>query len=88
MENVSILPAKPGSISEESKTALREVGVIVIEHENPSELRLISPNTEVPASAMLACAMEAMNGPLGDNNVRSAFTKALGAEIIKARRAT
>lgn len=88
MESISILPAKPGSISEDSKAKLREFGVVVVEHENPSELRLLSPNTEVPAGVIMACAMEAMCGPSGDQAVRSAFTRALGAEILKARKAT
>lgn len=85
MEQISILPVKPGTLNDDSKAALREVGVVVIEHENPTELRMLSPMTEVPASDMLRCAMKAL--VVGDNDYnkgilqRATFTK-LMAELF------
>lgn len=37
-----IVVAKPNTLSNESKQALKEANVVLIEHENPSEIRIIS----------------------------------------------
>ncbi len=85
MNEPTLLPVKPGSLSADDKAALRDAGVIVIEHENPQELRLLRPSADVDAGTMFACAMEALCGPSSDSAVRSAFTRALGAHVAKRR---
>lgn len=80
-----LLPVKPGSISDSNKEALCQAGVIVVEHENPSELRLLRPSSEVDSSAMLRCAMAALLSEAGTSacSQRERFTVLLG-ELISA----
>lgn len=58
---VSILPVRPGTISTDDRALLREACVIVIEHENPAELRTLSREFALPsASKVLAAALESL----------------------------
>jgi len=59
MEKV-MMPVKPGTVSEKDKIKLAKIGIVVIEHENPSELRLIRPSSELDNSDMLFCALKAL----------------------------
>lgn len=81
----AILPVKPGTLSAEDKAALREIGVVVIEHENPSELRILNTLSEIPASDMLRCALKALATSDNDYNrgtlQRSNFTKLMAALV-------
>ncbi len=61
MNEPCLLPVKPGSLSESDKAALREAGIVVIEHESPSELRLLRPTYELDSSALFLAAMKALN---------------------------
>lgn len=87
MDEVTLLPVKPGSLTIEDKTILREVGVIVIEHENPHEIRLLRPSAEVAASDLLMCAMKALATSDADYNKgtlqRASFTKFLADTMVK-----
>ncbi len=60
MNEVTLLPVKPGTLNDDDKAALRDAGVIVIEHDNPAELRLITPCSELNGNDMLRCAMKAL----------------------------
>jgi hypothetical protein len=64
----SILLSPHGAISAEDKGALREVGVIVVEVEDPSQIKFIRPHGDVDASLLLESAVSAIvshssNGP-------------------------
>lgn len=80
-----ILAVRPNSISESDKCALRQEGVIVIEHENPKELRFIRPDREVDGSDMFVCAMRALDSSIGQgaDSQRIAFTKLLARLVIR-----
>lgn len=60
MKEPIILPVKPGTLTVKDKAELRKAGVIVIEHDNPAELRLLRPLAELDSSDMLLCAMKAL----------------------------
>lgn len=58
--STTILPVKPGTISEPDKTALREAGIIVIEVESPAEIRLLRAESEISASGFLHAALKGL----------------------------
>jgi hypothetical protein len=71
----AILPVKPGTISAEDKAALREIGVLVIEHEHPSEIRILRPFSEIEGGDLLLAAMRGVMAE--DGKARYAFSKAV-----------
>jgi hypothetical protein len=83
MNDPAIMPVKIGTLSAEDKAALREAGVIVIEHENPESIRLVRAIAEVSASDMLKCAMQALifNDSMGASSQRERFAYLL-AKVI------
>ena len=87
VNEVTLLPVTPGSLTSEDKAILREAGVIVVEHENPSELRLLRPCAELSASDMLMAAMKALVTSDTDYSrgtlQRQSFTKFLADAMIK-----
>lgn len=87
MSEIAILPVVPGSLSKADKAALRKAGVVVLEHADPSSLRLIRPTAELDSSDMLACAMKALQsskGSSGGDAQRIAFTNELAIAVLAA----
>lgn len=87
MAEPTLLPVRPGTISDEDRALLRDFGVIVIEHENPEELRLIQPGVEIDAGTMLTSALAAL-ARVGDTYnkgtlQRSAFVFELAKAISR-----
>lgn len=60
MSEPLIMPVKTASISKADKKKLQQVGVVVVECENPSELRLIKPWAELDGSDLLLGALKAL----------------------------
>lgn len=59
MGEIAILFAKPGAVQAADREALREVGVIVVEVENLSDVRLVraeAPQSELPHGDLLRAA--------------------------------
>jgi nucleoside-diphosphate-sugar epimerase len=84
MSEPAILPVCPQSLSDRDRAALRRAGVVVIEHENPDELRLLRPSADVDASDMLRCALTALaHGPTHRNvgDAREQFVRLLAAVV-------
>jgi len=80
-----IMPVRPGTLDAYDKRELRKIGVVVIEHENPEELRLLKPMAEVSGGAMLVAAVRALTQP-GGNYVTSAqtqFAREVAAAVLK-----
>lgn len=79
MSEISLLPVLPGTVSSKDKRTLAEVGVIVIEHADPSSLRLLRPQSEINHGDMLAAAVAAIaDGKYSDgDNVRKHFCSLL-----------
>lgn len=84
MSEPLLLPVKPDTLNAKDKAALRNAGVIVIEHDNPSELRLLRPSAELDSSDLLRCAMQGLmnkDGMYGAGQ-REAFAKAVHAAVM------
>ena len=57
-----ILVVKPGQISQEDKKTLAKEGVVVIEMENPNELRVINPIDSIAeGDDIFTCAIDALS---------------------------
>lgn len=72
MSQIALLPVKPGSLKSSDKAKLSKAGIIVIEHDNPSELRLIAPGHEIDAGELL---LAAMRGVMRDHSAKAAFAE-------------
>lgn len=59
-EDVRILAVRPGSLDDPGRKTLEDIGVTVIEMENPDELRLVSLEALIPANVALQCALDAL----------------------------
>jgi len=74
----SVLALRPGGkLSKVDRAALREVGIIVVRCA-PEDLVAIQSVNVVPLSAMLRCALEAING-----NAAASYSKELKADFAK-----
>ena len=82
----AIMFVKPGAISAEDKVVLREVNVIVVETDDPNAVRLVRAGHDLPASALLAAAGEAIQQSEYAGKVfGGAIAKALKLEFSKAK---
>lgn len=81
MSEPLILPVKPGSISKADKAKLSKAGVIVVEHDNPSELRLLRGHSELDSNDLLSCAMKALTADEYGTMQRDTFTRLVAAAI-------
>lgn len=70
-----ILVTKPGVLNQRDRAALRKAGVVCVEADDPSDVKLITADGAEMRSGDLFLA--AMRGANYDASSRSAFTKAL-----------
>lgn len=83
---VALLPVKPGTISAEDRTTLRAAGIVVVEHDEPHTLRLLTPTAELGTSDLFACAMHALTGASATMASQASFTQAVAA-LVRSKRA-
>ena len=83
MSDPSILFVKPGAISAEDKSTLKESGVIVVEIGDPSAVKFIKASTELSGGDILRAACEAIVDTNG-SEYASTVVKALGYNIANA----
>ncbi len=76
----AVLFVRPQSIATDDKAALVSAGIIVVEVEDPSSVKLIKAHAEVSGSDMMMAAMKAINEH-GCESVKGAFVKHLMARI-------
>lgn len=81
MTEAAIMFAKPGALKESDKTALHEVGVVVVEVDDPQSVKFVRAQTEVPAGDLLAAAAKAFAADRY-GEVRQAFASAVAEFII------
>jgi len=60
-KEVSILAVKPNSISSEDKKILGDNGIIVIETENPNDIKFMRPSHDISYGDLLQCALETIS---------------------------
>lgn len=84
MNEPTILPVKPGSVSEADKASLREAGVVVIEHEEPDKLRLLRAGYDLAGGVLLLAAAKALSvgSTLGADEQREAFGRNVASALI------
>lgn len=87
MREPTILPVTLGAISKSDRAILHKAGVIVIECDNPREIRLIRAHAEIDSSTLLTCALKALmhheSGYGGSSGAqqREAFTRLVSTAI-------
>jgi hypothetical protein len=60
MNEPLILPVRTGTLKRKSILELKQAGVIVVEHPNPTELKLLRPTSEVDGGQLLKIAIQAL----------------------------
>lgn len=75
-----ILFVKPGSVKPKDKRTLARAGVIVIEVQEPGEMKFARASSDIDGSALLRAAADAIS-KTGYGNAREAFGVALCAAI-------
>jgi hypothetical protein len=81
-----ILITKPGALNQRDRKVLRDAGVVVVEAESPSDVKLIAASgAEVSAGNMLFAALKALSGGGYTYEARAVFTDALvkGMELAR-----
>lgn len=74
-----------GQLSAKDKERLTKAGVIAIEADDPSAVRMLMPEAPlIGSNSMLMAALEAISGSEGSYAVRSAFVRALFERMKKA----
>lgn len=77
MTEPTILFVKPKSISPSDKTQLRKAGVTVIEIEDPSSVKFVRADHELPTNMILGAAAKAILAQDSFTNARQAFGRAM-----------
>ncbi len=77
----TILPVRPGTLSDADKAALQSAGILVIEHPRPDELRLIKPCLSIGGNEMLMDALEMLSGQHSTQTLQSAMFKRIQQRI-------
>lgn len=73
----AIMFVKPGAVSDDDRSVLRDAGIIVVAIDDPASVRLVQAGHDLPASALLAAAGKAIQQS-------EAAQKAFGAALGKA----
>lgn len=84
-----ILVTKPGSISLGDRAALRSDGIIVVETDNPADVKILGPDgAEIGAGGLLFAAIRALNSDVGYvSEMRASFVGTVLAEMEAERAA-
>lgn len=81
-----ILITKPGALNQRDRAALRKSGVVVVEADNPSDVKLIDASgSEVSAGSMLFAALQAIQSDKYSENTHQVFVRGLVAAMEAAR---
>lgn len=82
-EKPQILFTKPGTITAEDRTTLREANIIVIEIDNLNDYRLVSPQLDIPRDGLLQCAGDAI---ASSANAQTTFGKVIAEYLAKGNK--
>ena len=77
-----VMIIKPGSISPKDKGKLSKNGYLVVEHQFPSEVKIINDFSLIQADDLLMTALEALNWG-NDPTSRNAFGTLFRERLIK-----
>jgi hypothetical protein len=84
-----ILVTKPGAVSLGDRAALRSDGIIVVETDNPADVKMLGPDgAEIGAGGLLFAAIKALNSDVNYvSEMRASFVGAVLAEMEAEREA-
>lgn len=83
---MKLIVTKPGTLKAADKSALRKAGIVCVEAENPSDVRMIDVDfVEISASGMLLAAMRAIVKDRYTDNVAQKFPALLLAALEAER---
>jgi hypothetical protein len=80
-----ILIVKPNVLSADDKAALRDVGVVAIEVEQPDEVRFVRAEQELDGGDLALAAMKALAKSSGINSEHLLFTKLIGEALAERK---
>lgn len=83
MPEAQILIAQTGSLRDVDKSHLRKAGVLIVETDHPSDVRLMRAESlpvDLPAGALMRALGSALQA---SSNARDAFGLAVGEELSK-----
>jgi hypothetical protein len=79
-----ILVTKPGVLDSRDKSKLRRAGIVTVEADNPSDVKLIDPaGGEIGHEGLLYAALKAINADT--YSVRSVFARVMLDEMERVR---
>lgn len=83
----TILIVPPQQLSEENRTALSAIGVVVIEMDDPSKARLLKQSAELSSSDMLHAAVKSIITTTKRSSTAAAmnFGEEMALALIEAR---
>jgi len=81
-----ILVTKPGALNQRDRAALRRAGVVCVEADDPSSVKLIQPGgAELGGSDLLLAAMRAISKDRYSSNVAEVFPRLMTQMLEEAR---
>lgn len=83
MSEPVILFVKPGAIRADDKAALATAGVIVVEVENPQDVKLVRAHAELSGGEMLLAAAKAIEAAGSTGSPKWEFGNAIARAIIE-----
>lgn len=83
MSDPAILFVRPGAIKPRDRKALQAAGVVVIEVDDPLNMKFVRASTELSGGALLVAAAKAISESGYNTSAKELFGKAL-VEAIKA----
>lgn len=82
MSDPAILFVKPKAISQRDKKMLQQAGVLIVETENPDEVKFVRAHTELSSTELLSAAAKAMTIGSWGEEVRKAFGRAVCEALL------
>lgn len=80
-----IIVVKPNSLDEANKVLLKEADIVLIEHENPNEVRIINNIDGFEGNDVFNCLVDAIRGTDNTDKPNTLFAKLLLAKIVQKR---
>lgn len=85
MSEKSVLAVRPGAVNQKDRAALREAGIVVIEVDDPANVRFLTPSQSLESDDLLYAAMRGLNAPYASDSSKALFVKILG-DILESNR--
>lgn len=82
MADPTLLFVKPKSVSQKDKKSLSDIGVVVVEVDDPSSPKLVRPAVELASSDLLGWACGAILKHSCDS-VRTTFGRLIAEELVR-----